>query len=112
MLKGILIKECLRNENIIDMLNVEKVELWKTDDKPKYWTAIYFVTSDNSFPKTLSKNMDKNWYCDMKYLDSIKIIVLKGKVLQYTIGNEAEKIAVIKKCKRLGLPQDVLNWSE
>ncbi len=112
MLNGVLIKESLRNEDIIDALNIERVELWRTNDTPKYWTAIFFNTQDLSFPKALSKNMHKNWYCDMKYKERIKIIVMSKTVLQYTIGNEKEKNAVIKKCKNMGLPDSVLSWNE
>ncbi len=112
MLKGVLIKECLLNENAIDMLNIERVEIWKTDDKPKYWTAIHFTTQDLNFPKKLSSCIAKNWYCDMKYKDRIKVIVFKNKVLQYTIGNEKEKLVVLKQCKKIGVPKNALNWQE
>lgn len=34
--EGILIKESIEDENIIDLLNVHKIELWNTGGKPKY----------------------------------------------------------------------------
>ncbi len=112
MLKGVLIKESLRDENVIDLLDIDKVELWRTDDDPKYWTAIYFNSQNLSLPKILSKAIMKNWYCDMKYDNETKIIVFYKKIMQYTIGNEREKNAVIKKCQKMGVPQDLLNWDE
>ncbi len=112
MLKGVLIKECLSNEDIIDLINIEKVEIWKTDDKPKYWTAIHFSTQDLNFPKKLCNGILKNWYCDMKYKDRIKVIVFRKKVLQYTIGNEKEKLEVLRQCKKIGVPKNALNWTE
>ncbi len=112
MLKGVLIKECITDENIIDGLQIENVEIWDTGDTPRFWTAIHFATADVTFPKRLSKCMAEDWYCDMKYKDNIKVIVFSKKVLQYTIGNEVEKQAVIKQCKKMGVPKNVLNWSE
>lgn len=38
--EGILIKESIDNEEILDCINVNKIELWKTKCFPRYWTAI------------------------------------------------------------------------
>lgn len=39
---GILIKESVDDENIIDLLKIHKAELWRTESTPKYWTALIF----------------------------------------------------------------------
>lgn len=49
--EGILIKESISDENIIDCLNVHKVELWNTGGKPKYWTALFLPVG-----KEISRN--------------------------------------------------------
>lgn len=52
--EGILIKESIVDDSIIDHLNIHKIELWNTGGKPKYWTVLFF-TSDfvESCQKTL-----------------------------------------------------------
>lgn len=49
---GILIKESLADDSIIDYLNVHKVELWNTGGKPKYWTALFFTSDRERFSGT------------------------------------------------------------
>lgn len=112
MIKGVIIKESLKTEDILDDVTIESAEIWHMDDKPRYWTAIHFQTEDIAFPKKLSKFITKNWFCEMKYLDKVKVLVFRGRVMQYTIGNDAEKAAVMKYCRSIGLPEEQMDWDE
>ncbi len=38
--EGILIKESIVDDTVIDFLNVHKIELWYAGGKPKYWTVL------------------------------------------------------------------------
>ncbi|MGB4660901.1 MAG: helix-turn-helix domain-containing protein [Mobilitalea sp.] len=114
--QGLIIKESIKDELILDYIAIEKVELWKTDWKPKYWTALYFTSKQIDFPVLLSKAFVSseeygNWFVDMKK-DNIKIIVFKDKVLQYEIGNAEEKEKVCQECRRLGIPDKQMDWEE
>ena len=112
---GLIIKESIADENIFDYVFVNKTELWKTNNSPKYWTAVYFSSSDSRFPELLSKALksDKdcgvNWFTDMKQ-GNIKIIVFNKKILRYTIGNKDEKEKVFDECRKLGIPDFQLDW--
>lgn len=114
--EGLLIKESISDENILDLLNVNKIELWKTEGYPKYWTAIYFTSSDIDLPNKFSKvmisdkNFGGNWYVDFKH-NNTKYIVFKDKVLKYEIGNISEKEKVEIECKKLGI-LDISDISE
>lgn len=115
MCTGMLIKESLLDENILDLVEIKNVAIWVTNHNPKYWTAVSFVSSCMEFPEKLSKALREDskmqWYVDMK-AGNTKYIVLKDFVLQYEIGNPTEKESVIKKCMELGLPMEQLDWSE
>lgn len=106
--EGLLIKESISDEKILDILNINKVELWKTNDNPKYWTALYFSSSDIDLPNKISKVMlnkeelGGNWYVDFKH-NNTKYIVFKDKILSYTIGNKMEKEKVANECKKMGI---------
>lgn len=113
--EGVLIKESIESEDILDCLEINKVELWKTGGKPKYWTVLFFISNERSFPEKLSKVMkeeeDGNWFCDFK-AGNRKYIVFKERVLQYEIGNAEQKAAVCDACRKLGIPDEQMQWEE
>ena len=115
MYSGLIIKESLSDEMILDYIHIQNVEIWSTDHIPKYWTAITFQSEYEMFPQKLAQSLKENkempWYVDISK-DGIKYIILKDCVLHYTIGNAKEKEAVISKCLKLGLDKNQLDWSE
>ena len=68
--EGILIKESIDDDSILDFITVHKIELWHAGGNPKYWTALFFTSSKRDFPSLISKVMiadaDKggNWFVD------------------------------------------------
>jgi transcriptional regulator with XRE-family HTH domain len=115
--EGVLIKESIVDDSIIDSLNVHKIELWNTGGKPKYWTALFFTSNKKDFPEQISKVMladpDKggNWYVDFK-AGNEKYIVFKDKILKYQIGNQTEKEYVCDECRKMGIIDNQMDWSE
>ena len=115
--EGILIKESIGDENILDSLNINKIELWNTGGKPKYWTVLFFTSSRKDFPEQISKVMISdpdnggNWFVDFK-AGNEKYIVFKNKVLKYHIGNQQEKDYVCSECRKLGILDEQMNWPE
>ncbi len=111
--EGILIKESIDDENLLDFLSVNKIELWHTNDKPKYWTVLFFTSSVQNLPELISNAVkpDNQWFVDFKS-GNIKYIVFKNKILKYTIGNIEEKNTVCNECRRLGIKEEQLQWAE
>lgn len=115
--EGVLIKESIIDDSIIDCLNIHKIELWNTGGKPKYWTALFFTSDKKDFPEQVSKVMlsepdtGENWFVDFK-ADNEKYIVFKDKILKYQIGNQTEKEYVCNECRKLGISNEQMNWSE
>lgn len=115
--EGILIKESLADDSIIDCLNIHKIELWNTGGKPKYWTALFFTSNRKDFPEQISKVMlsdsdkNENWFVDFK-AGNEKYIVFRDRILKYQIGNQTEKEYVCNECKKLGISNEQMNWSE
>lgn len=115
--EGILIKESIIDENIIDFLNIHKIELWNTGGKPKYWTVLFFTSNKNDLPELMSKviasdpNKDDNWFVDFKKGNE-KYIVFKDKILKYQIGNRTEKESVCAECRKKGILDEQMNWPE
>lgn len=115
--EGTLIKESVTNDSIIDLLNVHKIELWNTGGKPKYWTVLFFTSDKKDFPEQIAKVMVSdpdnggNWFVDFK-AGNEKYIVFKDKVLKYRIGNQAEKNVVCAECRKMGITDGEMNWTE
>lgn len=115
--EGVLIKESVTDDTIIDLLNVHKIELWNTGGKPKYWTVLFFTSDKKDFPEQIAKVMvsdpDKggNWFVDFK-AGNEKYIVFKDKILKYQIGNQEQKVSVCEECRKMGISDAEMNWSE
>ncbi len=115
--EGLLIKESVENEDILDSLAVNKVELWKTDNAPRYWTAISFTSNVIDLPERFAKVMidgkktGVSWFVDFKR-NNVKYIVFRDLILKYTIGNQEELDEVITMCRKQGIPDEQMNWAE
>ena len=115
--EGVLIKESIADDSIIDCLHIHKIELWNTDGNPKYWTVLFFTCDKRDFPERISKVMrsdsdtNGNWFVDFK-AGNEKYIVFRDRILKYQIGNQAEKEYVCNECKKLGIANEQMNWSE
>lgn len=115
--EGGLIKESVTDDTIIDLLNVHKIELWNTGEKPKYWTVLFFTSDKKDFPEQIARVMGTdpdnggNWFVDFK-AGNVKYIVFKDKILKYRIGNQAEKDYVCDECRKMGISDEKMNWSE
>ena len=114
--EGILIKESIADDAIIDDLNVHKIELWNAGGKPKYWTALFFTSDKADFPARIARVMlpgsaDERWFVDFKANDE-KYVVFKDRILKYRIGNQAEKEYVCDECRKMGILDDQMNWPE
>ena len=48
--QGALIKESLKDDTVLDFVGICGVELWQTQDTPRYWTAITFVSQRCDLP--------------------------------------------------------------
>ena len=111
MYEGAIIKETLSDELLLDCLVIDKVDIWKTNDTIKYWTMIFFHSEVEGLPQRLANTIIDGWFADMKS-GNVKYIIFKDKVLQYEIGNVAEKEAVLNYMRSRGIPENQFNWSE
>lgn len=82
-----------------------------------YWTALFFTSDKKDFPEQIAKVMVSdpdnggNWFVDFK-AENQKYIVFKDKILKYQIGNQAEKDYVCGECRKMGISDGKMNWSE
>jgi len=111
MYEGVIIKETLTDELLLDNLTIDKVEICKTNNAIKYWTLIYFHSETDDLPQRLADTIIDNWFADMKS-GNTKFIIFKNKVLQYEIGNINAKEEVLNYMRSIGIPENQFNWNE
>jgi len=111
MFEGAIIKETLTDELLLDFLEIDKVEIWKTGADIKYWTMIFFRSETEDLPQRLASTIISDWFADMKK-DNTKYIIFKDKVLKYEIGNIVQKEDVLNTMRSWGIPESQFNWSE
>lgn len=115
--KGMLIKESVFDDTVIDLLNVHRVELWNTGGKPRYWTVLFFSSDRQDLPQQLSRamrtNMEggKSWFADFRQ-GNTKYIVFRDKILSYQIGDPKQKAFVCNECRKMGIADEEMNWKE
>ena len=61
--QGVLIKESLKNDTVLDFVEIRGVELWQTQDTPRYWTAITFVSHCCDLPAQVQKSLAGGLVC-------------------------------------------------
>ncbi len=115
---GVLIKEGINTEDILDEITVYDVKLLQCNNKkPRYRTALYFTADGEDFPQKLSRvliadpDRGGNWFADFKGGDT-KYIVFRDLVLSYRAGDEKVKAAVLSECRKRGINDTEINWEE
>ncbi len=111
MYVGAIIKETITDDRLFDHVEVERVELWKTDTEIPYWTMVFFQSQVPDFPERTSRVLRDGWFADMKQ-DNTKYIIFKDCVYGYTIGNIDEKNRVLDQLRKRGIPETQFGWEE
>jgi len=104
MYEGVIIKETLTDELLLDCLAIDKVEICRTNETIKYWTMIYFRSESFDLPRRIANAIIDDWFVDVKS-GSTKYVIFNNKILKYEIGNISEKDEVINYMCTRGIPK-------
>jgi len=112
---GTLIKESLRDDRVLDLLEIVEVQIWKaanhTPDQPAYWTAITFSAGTECFLATLADSLKPQWYVDLSSSRE-KIVVLPHRVIRYPLGDAEGRKSAEAACRQAGISETQINWKE
>jgi hypothetical protein len=111
--EGLLIKESLKDESILDDVRVTKVETWNASDPP-VWTAMYFdgdASQADSVAEKLSQVLHSGWYCNIA-TESDSYVVFPSRFFKYPRGEEQGRAEAQEYGRSLGLPEEQLDWGE
>jgi len=114
--KGLLLKESLKDDSVLDLVTVIKTEVWDVknaaDFQPKQWTAMSFEGNRNkmnSVAEQFSHILKPKWYLNMsdkKY----EIVVFPEKIFKYVKEDMKKKNEAVQYGKTIGIPPCQLDW--
>ncbi len=119
MLKGVIIKESLTDENVLGGLSVTSTKAVDIDnpapDQPNVWNMVYFEVAEpdagilaEKFSRALRAG---TWYIDFKSEQEIYVVFL-GKVFHYQRGDSVMRKEAQAYGRSLGIPEKQLDWKE
>lgn len=117
--RGLIIKESLEDESVLDLVEVTKEEKWNVSKSgkflPKKWTACY-IQGDKSqidfFAEKLSQTLKpKGCYANLG-IDKDSYVIFPNKVFKYKRGDEQKRQKAIKYGRSLEIPEHQLDWGE
>ena len=116
--KGLLIKESLENEDILDEIKITKEESWQAknpaDYQPKNWTVIFFEGEAEKASKTavlLSSALKPKWYASFSTENEVYVVFL-NKIFKYRKGDFPKRKEIENYARSLGIPDNLLDWEE
>ncbi|MFA5945410.1 MAG: hypothetical protein WC802_00670 [Patescibacteria group bacterium] len=117
--RGLLLKEGLTDETILNDLVITKTDYWdvknSSADQPKQWTAVSFeVEGDRA--DVIAENLSNvlkptGWYLNMNSNDTV-MVVFPGKVFKYLKGDSAKRAEAIEFGRSIEIPDSQLDWEE
>ncbi|MBI4057914.1 hypothetical protein HY405_01175 [Candidatus Microgenomates bacterium] len=117
--EGLILKESLKDEKVLGLVNVVKTETWNVKNaeknQPKVWHAIYVEGESekaNEVAETLSKALSSpGWYTNLS-TDKHIFVIFPNKVFKYVTGDKEKREEAIKYGRKIGIPESQLDWKE
>ena len=119
MFKGLLLKESLRDEGILDIVQVTKVEAWDVGERvenwqPDRWTAVSFEGDDaqaDEVGEKMSRAIKPKWYANFS-TESHAYVVFADRVFKYVKGDSEARVRAQQYAISVGIPQRQVDWGE
>jgi hypothetical protein len=115
---GLLLKESLKDESILNLVRVTQTEVWGVqnaeDWQPEQWTAILFEGESNradEIAQALSRAMKPAWYANFS-TEKHAYVVFAGKVFKYIKGDTQARIEAQAYALSAGVPESQIDWGE
>lgn len=119
MFTGLLLKESLKDESVMDLVHITKIETWDVEHaaifQPKVWTAIYFEGDESEIDYIvleLSQSLKpRGWYINISTKE-YAYVIFPNKIFKYREGDKEEEKEAIEYGRSIGIPDRQLDWGE
>lgn len=120
MFAGILLKESLSDESVLNSLNIEKLEHWKVEnaspDQPADWTALYYSGEDSQvseIAEKLSASLKQGpWYTNFTTKGDRVYVIFPDKIFTYRIGDQRARNEALEYGRSIAVPENQLDWRD
>jgi hypothetical protein len=116
--EGLLIKESLKDESVLNSFQITRTEVWNVEDEasfqPSTWTAVGFEGDESqadAMADRLSRSLHPDWYGNI-VTEQYSFVVFGGKVFKYLRGDKRGRAEAQAYGRSLGLPEKQLEWGE
>lgn len=116
---GLLLKESLEDEGVLDLVNITKTETWDVDNvddwQPKVWTAIYFKGDEkqiDDIAQKMSQAIKPRWYLNISIENNNKkteYVIFRNKTFKYEKGDKEKSKQAKEYGRSLGIPESQLD---
>lgn len=118
MFKGLLLRESLKDEGVLDLVWVTKTEVWDVENaeggQPERWTAISFAgESDRAdeVAEAMSHVIKPKWYANFS-TETHVYVIFADKVFKYVKGDAQERAEAQVYAISVGIPESQVDWGE
>lgn len=118
MYTGLLLKESLLDESVLEGLRITRTETWHVENaadfQPKIWTAISIEGPDDEADDAaarLSRAIRPDWYANLS-TDAYNLVVFQDRVFKYRCGDPAGRAEAQAYARSVGIPEHQLDWGE
>jgi hypothetical protein len=116
MFKGLLLRESLKDEGVLDLVQVTRTEVWDVENavdwQPKRWTATWFEGDDDradEVAEALGRAMKPAWYADFS-TEAHVYVIFEDKVFKYVKGDTQARAEAQAYAISAGVPESQVDW--
>jgi hypothetical protein len=115
---GLLLKESLQDDGVLDLLCVTRTEVWDVqnaaDWQPQRWTALSFEGEGDradEVAQTLSRAMKPAWYANFS-TETHVYVIFEDRVFKYVKGDAKARTEAQAYAISAGIPESQVDWGE
>ncbi|MFL7791790.1 MAG: hypothetical protein AB8I69_06595 [Anaerolineae bacterium] len=118
MFKGFLLREGLKDGDILGLVKVTKIEVWDVENavdwQPKRWTAISFEGESDRAEEVagaMSQAMKPAWYANFS-TETHVYVMFEDRVFKCVKGDAQARAEVQAYAISAGIPESQIDWGE
>ena len=119
MFIGLIIRESLENDMILNDRNVKiiRIEKWNIGERaakfqPKIWNAMFIEGKEEKIEtivEKISKSILPKWYANVSN-DTTEYVIFHEKIFKHKKGDKNDAKEAISYGKSVGIPANQLDW--
>ncbi len=118
MYNGLLLKESLLDESVLESLPITATEIWHVENaadfQPDVWTALTIEGPAGhaaAVAARLSRAIKPDWYANLSTAEH-SLVIFRDRVFKYRRGDPTGRAEAQDYARSVGIPEHQLDWGE